>query len=549
MVEIIGQLINSRYRVDSFLGKGAMAEVYKVWDMERNVHLAMKILHADLAEDRVFLRRFKREAETLSTLQHPNIVRFYGIERDGDIVYMLMDYIDGVTLRKEIFQSEEPFSLERILEVMRSVCSALYYAHKLGFVHCDIKPANIMIQKNGNILVADFGISRMTEASTATMVGAGTPAYMSPEQIKGGDPLPQMDIYALGVVLFELLTGGERPFTGVNAKTTGTNGEKVRWEHLRLPPPPPSKFNPTIDHRLDEIVLKCLDKAAENRYLDAMDVYRELLTLDNIESGQKMPVQERQPEIVPTSESVNHVLDKKLDSKNSNANLDSIKELIALARDFEKKGDRESAIKTFEYALFQLPADSSLRREIELTIELQKSRTKVTKRKNLVWVLGVAAFVGLVLFGIGVTTMSIDVEPATPTALLPNSTPIVLSTVTKTLEVGSPDAVLSESTPTQTIIMLKVSSSKIILKAGPDNNHPDLPYSYVKGTEMIVLEKYKEWYYVEAPDGKTGWVHYQWVTIDPLLVNKILQSNNIPTVPPNSSRPANVTSEPEVSYP
>lgn len=303
----IGQYINGRYRVDVFLGKGAMAEVYKVWDMERNVHLAMKVLHADLAEDRVFLRRFKREAETLSSLQHPNIVRFYGMEREGDLVYMLMDYVDGVTLRKEIFQKEGPFSLQRILDVMRPVCSALYYAHKLGYVHCDIKPANIIIQKNGNVLVADFGISRMTEASTATMVGAGTPAYMSPEQIMGCDLSPQMDIYALGVVLFEMLTGGERPFTGDNAMTAGTNSEKIRWEQLRLPPPPPSKYNLTITPDIDAIVLKCLDKDIESRYQDAMDLFRDILAIDSVSDINEIPSQEQQPETGPISDSTKPV--------------------------------------------------------------------------------------------------------------------------------------------------------------------------------------------------------------------------------------------------
>ena len=273
---MINKLIANRYRVESFLGKGGMAEVYKVWDTGRNVYLAMKILHADLAEDRVFLRRFKREAQTLETLQHPNIVRFYGLEQDSDLVYMLMDYVEGTTLRKEIFQSKEPLSLERILDVMKSICSALYYAHKSGIVHCDIKPANIMIQKNGNILVADFGISRMTEASTVTMVGAGTPAYMSPEQIKGDDPTPQMDIYALGIVLFEMLTGGERPFTGENAEATGTTSEKVRWEQMRLAAPPPSMYNPSIPTSMDEIVLKCLEKSPTSRYVSAVDLLSDL---------------------------------------------------------------------------------------------------------------------------------------------------------------------------------------------------------------------------------------------------------------------------------
>lgn len=277
MSDLIGRIVGGRYRVEDFLGKGGMAEVYKVWDQERNVHLAMKILHADLAEDRVFLRRFKREAQTLAKLQHPNIVRFYGLEQGGDLVYMLMDYVDGTSLRKEIFQAKAPLSMERIVEVMKSVCSALYYAHKLGFVHCDIKPANIMIHKNGTVYVADFGIARMTEASTVTMVGAGTPAYMAPEQARGEDPLPQTDIYALGIVLFEMLTGGERPFTGESAKTTGSTSEKVRWEQIKLAPPPPSKYNSSISPDMDVIVLKCLDKTPSNRYLSATDLFGELV--------------------------------------------------------------------------------------------------------------------------------------------------------------------------------------------------------------------------------------------------------------------------------
>ena len=194
MDDIIGKIIAERYRVESLLGKGGMAEVYKVWDQKRSVYLAMKILHADLAEDIVFLRRFKREAQTLSKLQHPNIVRFYGTEQDGDLVYVLMDYVEGTTLRKEIFQAKGPLAMEWIFEIMKSVCAALDYAHKSGFVHCDVKPANIMIHKNGAVYVSDFGIARMTEASTATMVGAGTPAYMAPEQARGEAPVPQTDM-------------------------------------------------------------------------------------------------------------------------------------------------------------------------------------------------------------------------------------------------------------------------------------------------------------------------------------------------------------------
>lgn len=243
-----------------------MAEVYRAWDLKRNVPLAMKILLADLAEDKVFLRRFRREASTLARLEHPYIVRFYGLEQDDDLAFMMMDYVEGTTLRKEIFRAKGPLSRQRVLEIMQPVCSALHYAHQMGMVHCDVKPANIMIHNNGTVLVADFGISRMMESSTTTMVGAGTPAYMAPEQVRGEDPRPQTDIYGLGVVLYEMLTGGERPFTGETAQTTGSTSEKVRWEQLFLSPPSPRLHDPEISPALETVVLKCLEKRPDDRF-------------------------------------------------------------------------------------------------------------------------------------------------------------------------------------------------------------------------------------------------------------------------------------------
>jgi len=273
MSDLIGRMIKNRYRVESFLGKGGMAEVYKVWDEERSVPLAMKILYADMAENKVFLRRFKREAQTLETLQHPNIVRFYGLEKSDGLVFLLMEYVEGSTLRKEIYDTDSPFSMERILEVMQPITAALNYAHKKGFIHCDVKPANIMLHKNGNILVADFGIARMSESSTVTMAGAGTPAYMSPEQVLGDFPTPQMDIYSLGVMLYEMLTGGERPFTGEHAQVTGATAEKVRWEQRNLNPPSPRIYNQSISPALEKVALTCLQKESSARYPTALDVY------------------------------------------------------------------------------------------------------------------------------------------------------------------------------------------------------------------------------------------------------------------------------------
>ena len=205
MNNLIGQTLSKRYKIEDSIGRGGMAEVYKAWDNQRSVYLALKMLRQDLAEDAIFLHRFQREAQTLKKLQHPNIVRFYDIERDGFHVFMLMDYIEGVTLQRVLFMNDGiPLDLRYIHHVMKSVCAALQFAHNMGMVHCDIKPGNIMTDDSGKVLLTDFGIARMTDAATATMVGYGTPAYMAPELIKGQDPTPQADIYSLGVVLFKM---------------------------------------------------------------------------------------------------------------------------------------------------------------------------------------------------------------------------------------------------------------------------------------------------------------------------------------------------------
>jgi eukaryotic-like serine/threonine-protein kinase len=273
MADLVGKILANRYQINEFIGRGGMAEVYKAWDHQRATYLALKLLREDLANDRIFLRRFQREAQTLAKLQHPNIVRLFGIETDDLTVFMLMDYIDGTNLQTEIFRANgHMLSLALINQVMGSVCSALHYAHQHRMVHCDIKPGNIMINRHGIVLLTDFGIARMTDTATSTMVGFGTPAYMAPELIRGMDPTPQSDIYSLGVVLYEMITGGERPFTGDRAQTTGPTSEKVRWEHLNLVPPPPRQYNPNISSKVEESILRCLDKDPMMRFDSALDL-------------------------------------------------------------------------------------------------------------------------------------------------------------------------------------------------------------------------------------------------------------------------------------
>jgi serine/threonine protein kinase len=267
MAETRSNLLAGKYRVEASLGRGGMAEVYKVWDPDRRASVAMKVLHEFLADDPVFLTRFQREARTLSKLEHPNIVRFYEFSRVGDLAFMLMEYVEGTTLSRVRSRIAKPFTPGQMLWILKPVCAALHFAHGKGLVHCDIKSGNIMLDSTGKILLADFGIARSTDAATVTtMAGAGTPAYMSPEQIIGADPAPQMDIYALGVVLFELATGGRLPFTGEKTTAKGTNAEKIRWEKRNLPPPSPREFNPDVSLAMEAVILRCLAIDPGKRY-------------------------------------------------------------------------------------------------------------------------------------------------------------------------------------------------------------------------------------------------------------------------------------------
>lgn len=326
MTNLVGQILKGRYRVESSLGRGGMAEVFKVWDTERATYLALKLLRDDIAEDKVFLRRFKREAHTLAKLQHPNIVRFYGLEQQGNLAFMLMDFIEGHSLRKEIFESDEPFTNEKILKVMQPICAALHYAHRQGFVHCDIKPGNILINKAGHIFLSDFGIARVTDSATATMVGAGTPAYMAPEQARGEDVVPQTDIYALGVMLYEMLTNGERPFVGEHAEITGSTSEKVRWEHLHLEPPSPRMYSESINHEVEQVVLTCLQKDLQIRFSSVLDVINKLVVAFHASEKSVVDVLENKNILFPVQ------VEKTADTGSSKINL--LSKLIEKFSDF-----------------------------------------------------------------------------------------------------------------------------------------------------------------------------------------------------------------------
>jgi serine/threonine protein kinase len=236
------------------------------------------------------LKRFQREARALKKLTHPNIVPFYGLYEAEDIMFLLEYFVNGPTL-KDVLRNHKGFlSLTDTLAYLQPICAALGYAHANGIVHCDVKPGNVMLDASGQVFLTDFGIVRHAESSNTTFASAGTPGYMAPEQIRGEPLSPATDVYALGVLLYEMLTG-RRPFRGDEAATTtagATNAERIRYGHLSVRPTSPREFNETIPADVETVLLKALEKQPSGRYNNAADFYSALLSATGL-SAEKIP--------------------------------------------------------------------------------------------------------------------------------------------------------------------------------------------------------------------------------------------------------------------
>lgn len=276
---LVGQIVANQFRVDAFISAGGMGTVFRVWDLKRNVPLAMKVLHAEMAEDAVIFERFKREARALRKLEHPNIVPFYGLYQIPSLIFLLERFIDGPTL-KDVLKNLGGSTLpsQDVLSITKSLCSAVGYAHNNDVVHCDIKATNVMTDKGGHIYLGDFGIARHAESDVTAMPGAGTPAYMAPEQVLGNTVTRETDIYSLGILLFELLTG-QRPFRGTERATErsgNTINERIRFAHLNLPAPDPHILNRSIDPAVSAVVLRALEKDPSARFSSCQELFTAL---------------------------------------------------------------------------------------------------------------------------------------------------------------------------------------------------------------------------------------------------------------------------------
>ncbi|MBH0123332.1 Stk1 family PASTA domain-containing Ser/Thr kinase [Rhodococcus sp. NPDC003382] len=275
--------LSSRYELGEILGFGGMSEVHLARDLRLGRDVAIKVLRADLARDPTFYLRFRREAQNAAALNHPAIVAVYDTgeaeTETGPLPYIVMEFVEGETLR-DIVRGTGPMAPKRAMEIIADVCAALDFSHRNMIVHRDVKPANVMINKAGAVKVMDFGIARAISdaASPMTQTAAviGTAQYLSPEQARGEQVDARSDVYSVGCVLFEILTG-EPPFKGDSPVA-------VAYQHVREDPPLPSSVNAAVPPELDSVILKAMAKNPANRYQSAAEMRSDLI---RVLSGQR----------------------------------------------------------------------------------------------------------------------------------------------------------------------------------------------------------------------------------------------------------------------
>ncbi|GAA3489925.1 Stk1 family PASTA domain-containing Ser/Thr kinase [Streptomyces cremeus] len=259
---LVGQLLDGRYLVEARIAVGGMATVYRAVDTRLDRELALKVMHLALASDAAFVERFIREAKSVARLAHPNVVGVFDQGTDGDYVYLAMEYVAGCTLR-DVLRERGALQPRAALDILEPVLAALGAAHRAGFVHRDMKPENVLIGDDGRVKVADFGLVRAVDTVTSTTGSVlGTVSYLAPEQIEHGTADTRADVYACGVVLYEMLTGA-KPHAG------GTPAQ-VLYQHLNEDVPPPSAAVPGLAPELDELVASATARDPQARPYDAV---------------------------------------------------------------------------------------------------------------------------------------------------------------------------------------------------------------------------------------------------------------------------------------
>jgi beta-lactam-binding protein with PASTA domain/tRNA A-37 threonylcarbamoyl transferase component Bud32 len=269
---LIGRLVDGRYRVRARIARGGMATVYVATDLRLERRIALKVMHSHLSDDTVFQSRFIQEARAAARLADPNVVNVFDQGQDGDMAYLVMEYLPGITLR-ELLREQRRLTVPQAISILDAVLSGLAAAHKAGIVHRDVKPENVLLAEDGRIKIGDFGLARATTANTAS--GAqllGTIAYLAPELVTRGTADARSDIYAIGIMLYEMLTG-EQPYKGEQPM-------QIAFQHATDSVPRPSVKNPGVPEQLDELVLWATEKSPDERPIDARAMLQRLRDIE-----------------------------------------------------------------------------------------------------------------------------------------------------------------------------------------------------------------------------------------------------------------------------
>ncbi len=269
---LIGRLVDGRYRVRARIARGGMATVYVATDLRLERRVALKVMHGHLSDDTVFQSRFIQEARAAARLADPHVVNVFDQGQDGDMAYLVMEYLPGITLR-ELLREQRRLTVAQAVSILDAILSGLAAAHRAGIVHRDVKPENVLLAEDGRIKIGDFGLARATTANTAT--GAqllGTIAYLAPELVTRGTADARSDIYALGIMLYEMLTG-EQPYKGEQPM-------QIAFQHATDSVPRPSVKNPGVPEPLDELVLWATEKDPDDRPVDAREMLERLREIE-----------------------------------------------------------------------------------------------------------------------------------------------------------------------------------------------------------------------------------------------------------------------------
>lgn len=340
-----GQKINDRYEVRKLIGEGGMANVYLGFDtiLERDV--AIKVLRGDLADDEKFVRRFRREAQSASLLNHPNIVQIYDVGEDDGNFYIVMEYINGQTL-KQLIKKRGKLSVPEVIDIMSQLTDGLAHAHDSYIIHRDIKPQNIMILDDGMVKITDFGIAMAINASDLTQTNSvmGSVHYLPPEQASGKGSTIKSDIYSMGIMMYEMLAG-VMPFRGETAV-------EIAMKHLKNPMPSVRKANETVPQSVENIILKATAKNPKNRYNNVRELYDDLKTCQDKSRMDEKRITFTYPENEYDDESTKVIGSLKEEIKNK----EDKKEEILEVKEIEDDEYKDKKISKFTLTLIILVA-------------------------------------------------------------------------------------------------------------------------------------------------------------------------------------------------